>query len=326
MDCTRIQELLSEYIDGTLDPNAERAVKTHISTCNDCKKMLASLRTVIDELGALDPVKPPADFLEKIHERMEPRFGFDWIAKKLFVPFRIKIPLELAAAATITALVVFVLNIQQTEFRQKQMPKTSTPLRVAGKLKEDRIKSEFKKQARYSAPVLEETAEKTREKELGIKPPSPVLATAKKNASDIKGKPVELVLALRKDISRGFYAPDLAMESMQQSESDKKTVKNENAAGTSLGKSLVAGKKPPSFDPIAEIKDRIQKYNGKILIEKNHDQTGRPRSITVEIPAENYSIFLKELDRLAVFQSPQPSLPHKNQKTVKLLIHFIYPH
>ena len=138
MECARIKELLSEYIDGTLDAQARAVVENHVATCKSCKEELASLSALVEELGSLEPVKAPEDFLEKIHERMESRFGFDRIVRKLFMPFGIKIPLELAAAATIAILVISVLSIQQTEKQIVQIPKVSTSERIAEKSKEDR--------------------------------------------------------------------------------------------------------------------------------------------------------------------------------------------
>ena len=82
MDCAAIIERLSEYIDGTLDVQTRTAVEKHIAVCENCKQELASLRSVVEELGALDLVKPPADFLEKIHERLETRSGFKNILRK----------------------------------------------------------------------------------------------------------------------------------------------------------------------------------------------------------------------------------------------------
>jgi len=125
MECARIKERLSEFIDGTLDAQTRVLVENHVSTCSDCKAELASLSALVEELGALEKVQAPADFLEKIHEKMEPRAGFYRIMRKLFVPFHIKIPLELAAAATMAILVVTVLNIQQVRKEATHIPEVA---------------------------------------------------------------------------------------------------------------------------------------------------------------------------------------------------------
>jgi len=125
MECARIKGRLSEYIDGTLDAQTRVSVEEHVSTCSDCKAELASLSALVEELGALETVKAPADFLEKIHEKMEPRSDFYTILRKLFVPFHIKIPLELAAVATMTILVISVLNVQQVGKQVTKIPEVS---------------------------------------------------------------------------------------------------------------------------------------------------------------------------------------------------------
>ena len=160
MDCVAILEILSEYLDGTLDAQTRKVVEKHISVCENCKQEFASILAVVEELGAMEPVKPPEDFLEKIRERMETRSGINKIFRKLFVPFHIKIPLELAAAATVTILVVLVLNIQQTEI-QMMKPLTGTTSQSMGQnLKKDLLKPALKKQAEPPATVLEETPPK----------------------------------------------------------------------------------------------------------------------------------------------------------------------
>ena len=165
MNCAAILELLSEYIDGTLDEQTRTAVEKHIAACENCKQELASLRAVVQELGALDPVKPPEDFLEKIHERMEAPSGLNKIVRKLFVPFHIKIPLELAAAATLTILVVLVLNIQGPEFQTMKIPAPPTSQSMAKKPKENRIEPALKKEAGRSTSVFEEAPANLSERE-----------------------------------------------------------------------------------------------------------------------------------------------------------------
>ena len=143
MDCAAIQELLSEYIDGTLDAKTVQVVERHVSVCEDCKETLASLSAIVEELKTLEPVEPPADFLEKIHQRMEPRFDINRILRKLFVPFKIKIPLQLAAAATASILVVMVLNLQKSEYQKIQPLKAAKSEQLAEKPKSDHPTSEF---------------------------------------------------------------------------------------------------------------------------------------------------------------------------------------
>ena len=136
MECVRVRELLSEYIDGVLDTRARAGGEKHMAVCEGCKEDLTSMGALVEELGGLKPVKAPPDFLEEIHGRLRPRFQFGRMARKLFVPFRIKIPLELAAAATMAVLVFSVLSLQKGD-REKEVAERFSDGPVASVLREE---------------------------------------------------------------------------------------------------------------------------------------------------------------------------------------------
>jgi predicted anti-sigma-YlaC factor YlaD len=51
MECAKIKDLLSEYIDGTLDAQPKALIDEHLLACPKCNEELASLKTLIRELG-----------------------------------------------------------------------------------------------------------------------------------------------------------------------------------------------------------------------------------------------------------------------------------
>jgi len=111
--CDRIKKLLSEYIDGVLDAQTGSLVEEHLLECKDCKDERDALNTLIKGLGALDTVKPPGDFLERVHERVKGDSLLEKIKRLLFIPARIKIPVEMAALATTAVLVFIVFSLIQ---------------------------------------------------------------------------------------------------------------------------------------------------------------------------------------------------------------------
>lgn len=342
MDCAVIQELLSEYIDGTLDANTVQVVEKHILVCKDCKETLASLSAMVEELNTLEPIKPPADFLDKIHQRMEPRSGFVRLFRKLFVPFKIKIPLQLAAAATASILVVMVLNLQKSEYQKMQPQKASKSEYFAEKSKADHLTPEFKKKTKPQAPVLEEApgrlsdseqvmpAQKSRTKTLvqpsiqtKSEPSSSVLAKASSSLGI--SQPIELALLLKPVVIGNAYAPDTAMKTMPLPETDKKTIETERMDKDFLEGKIGAGQKNQVNDLLLRMNHIIRPLKGKILTKKYHEQKNRLTSIHVQIPAENYENFCRELNRLAFFKTPPPALSDQSLETVDLLINFTYP-
>ena len=341
MECAAILELLSEYIDGTVDVQTRTAVEKHIAVCENCKQTLTSLRAVVEELGALDQVKPPADFLEKIHERMEPRSGFNKILRKLFVPYGIKIPLELAAAATVTILVFFVLNIQQPEFRMMQIPTASKSQRLAEKPKADRITPAFKNEAERPAPVFEEAPAKLSnskpvllyQKSIGKTARAPIekefeasssmLAKGQVKQKIKKSEAIKLALVLKTGVIGGTYKPGIAMQATPLRESDSSTVEKKSALTDSFERKIDAGEKDHSADLLSSMKHIIDLVKGKILTVEYDRQAEQLKSVYAEIPAKSYESFCKELTNLATFQSPPPDLADKDLETIQVRIRFL---
>ncbi|MFC1576273.1 zf-HC2 domain-containing protein [Candidatus Omnitrophota bacterium] len=111
MKCSDIKKMLAEYIDGTLTESNKALVEAHVASCKMCAEEVAFLKTYIKEAGSLEKMKAPADFLEKVHERLERRFSFEKLMRTLFVPIRIKVPLELAGVMATLLLAFFVGRI-----------------------------------------------------------------------------------------------------------------------------------------------------------------------------------------------------------------------
>jgi hypothetical protein len=116
MECSRINELFSEYLDEVLDDSTRRTVEEHLAACGSCAEELSELRSCLAALGSLDTVTAPGDFLEQVRERIEreEQTSFlGWLKAKLFFPLRVKIPLEVAGLAMAALLVVFIYHEAQ---------------------------------------------------------------------------------------------------------------------------------------------------------------------------------------------------------------------
>jgi len=342
MDCAAILDLLSEYIDGTLDVQTRTAVEKHIAVCENCKQELASLRAIVDELRALEPVKPPADFLEKIHKRLETRSGFNKILRKLFVPFHIKIPLELAAAATVTILVVLVLNIQQTEIQMMKIPAASTSQRMGEKPKVDHIKPALKKQAEPPATFIKKAPAKLSDSEpvmltrrSKIKPATPLIQSESKPSPSFmakaeskqaagKGHPIELALVLKTGVIGGTFKPGITMQAAPLLERQESTVEKERTHTDSFEIKIDAREKDRSADLLARIKHFIDRAQGKVLAVEYDGQAEQLKSIDAEIPSQSYESFCTQLTGLATFQKPPPDLADKDLEMIQLRIRFIF--
>jgi hypothetical protein len=115
MVCVKIQKLLSGYIDGDLDARTRESVGTHLRQCEACNEEFLSMKELIHELGALEGLKAPDGFTEKVRRKIENPSWSARIRSSLFFPAKIKIPLEIAALATTAVLIFFLVNSFQSD-------------------------------------------------------------------------------------------------------------------------------------------------------------------------------------------------------------------
>ena len=55
MDCNAFVELVTAYLEGTLDPDTEQRFVAHLAECDGCDHYLDQIRTTIHTLGRLPP-------------------------------------------------------------------------------------------------------------------------------------------------------------------------------------------------------------------------------------------------------------------------------
>jgi anti-sigma factor ChrR (cupin superfamily) len=74
--CREFVELVTEYLEGTLPEEVERAIGTHLELCDPCVAYLEQMRATVRLLGTLPaPALPPAardrllDVYTQLHQR-----------------------------------------------------------------------------------------------------------------------------------------------------------------------------------------------------------------------------------------------------------------
>ena len=341
MDCAGIQERLSEYIDGALDETTARTVEKHISTCADCKETLASLTAVVKELNTLESMPAPPNFLEKIHRRMEPRPRATPLFRKLFVPFKIKIPLQLAAAAAVSILVVLVFNFQKPRIQMIQPYKAYQSQKAAEKPKADHISPLNKNETKNPAPVFKSTPPKIADSEQRVpaqrfimksfgssqtqKESEPASARpARAGSSAGTSRPIKLDLVLHTGTLGAASQPNFAQKTTPMREMVKKPSEEERIDKDLFASGIETRQKSQEETFLSRLNHILVPLKGNLLSVNTPEHTKRLESILVEIPAGNYTSFCKNLSRLANFKTPPPELSAKGLKTVKLLISLTY--
>ncbi len=320
MDCGEIKERLSAYVDDVLDAESKAVVEEHLSTCKDCQQELVSLKALVSELGSLESVEPPRDFLDQLHERIEARSWFPKILRTLFVPMRVKIPLEFAGAVAVAILVFSVLHTQKDQLRLAEAP--------VG-LKQERAGEQVameKRQAEAPLRVMEESVYKERAvdsfgdvaKDEAHKPQLAYkAATAEEPPAE--RETIELALVMKKEIRPESLAPGAAMEAAP-------------APKKKMSRSLALPQAAPPAKPerdeevdesLPRLKRLIELVGGEVVSLEYNEETNTLESIRAEIPAKQIDTFYNKLKALGDLQVPPEAVAGKEHEVLPVLIHLL---
>lgn len=119
MNCQDVRELSSDYLDRRLAPHELSALEEHLGVCPDCRREIEALRATISLLGSLDLVETSADFLSRVHRKLEKESRLSRIRGWLLEPIKLKVSLE------ITALVLVGILVSHLYYRSPELTKES---------------------------------------------------------------------------------------------------------------------------------------------------------------------------------------------------------
>lgn len=160
MNCDRVQDKLSNYLEGGLDPVQERTVIDHLSSCAACLNEAERLKATIQSVAHLPSVDAPPGFSQKVMARLRDEAGKPGLWRRLFSPFWIKIPIH---AAALILVAVFAAYLYQAYMPKKtQFAKGTHPAADEGPTTEA-----FKTD---SSPATEPFADRLREAEAPARP------------------------------------------------------------------------------------------------------------------------------------------------------------
>lgn len=72
MNCRRSQELMSDFVEGTLAPLLRRELETHLASCIECRELLSSLQEVMVSLQSFQVPGPSERLTALVLERSRP--------------------------------------------------------------------------------------------------------------------------------------------------------------------------------------------------------------------------------------------------------------
>jgi anti-sigma factor RsiW len=134
LTCDRLDELLPDYLEGTL-PTAERAgVEAHAAGCTRCASLLNDLQDVRAAAAALPTLRPSRDLWEGIAARIEaPVIELDAAARRAAVggrrprrDFRLAW-MGAAAAALVAVTAGITYSVTRAQYRETAVATTTAP-------------------------------------------------------------------------------------------------------------------------------------------------------------------------------------------------------
>lgn len=75
MQCQEIQDLLSAYLDGMLDPSLKDSTDRHLRECPACRAEFDDLKMVVGLVRDLPLVEPPGGFRQSLRHKLESKAG-----------------------------------------------------------------------------------------------------------------------------------------------------------------------------------------------------------------------------------------------------------
>lgn len=113
MDCKKIRQMFSDYIDEMLEDKKQETFKGHIASCERCRKDLAEYQVSWKMLDAGEPIEPSPDYVSQFWTELSRKpSGYkvilDWI-RNILLPRRMVYKFVLVSA-TLIAVYISVFN------------------------------------------------------------------------------------------------------------------------------------------------------------------------------------------------------------------------
>ena len=108
MNCEEVQKYLSDFLDKNLDVEYGAAIRDHLAICSLCSEEMAGLAECQRLVSGLPGVEPPVGFTNRVMAEVREAANPPSLWERLFLPLRIKIPLQATAVVLIAVLAAYI--------------------------------------------------------------------------------------------------------------------------------------------------------------------------------------------------------------------------
>jgi hypothetical protein len=118
--CQDARDLFSARADDALSPAEQALLQAHLATCAECQREWVRFERTVALVQAIEPAHAPAGFVDRVMGA-RPRPWYARLARGLFVPWPVKLPVEAAAIVLVAGLAVMIFQ-RSPELQQASVP------------------------------------------------------------------------------------------------------------------------------------------------------------------------------------------------------------
>jgi putative zinc finger protein len=109
LSCRDVRDRFSARLDEALDDDERIGIDAHLATCGECAREWERFERTVALLRAVPAAGAPAGFVDRVMAA-RPRPWYRRLARGLFVPWPVKLPVEAAAIVLVAGLAVLVFQ------------------------------------------------------------------------------------------------------------------------------------------------------------------------------------------------------------------------
>lgn len=122
MKCEEVQSHFSDYLDKTAEAPRAKGIENHLTNCPICSEEFAGLLQCWQLVSGLPEVEPPLGFTMRVMAHVADAANEQSLWKRLFMPLKIKVPLQATAVVLVGILSFYVY--QRADYEKTPLPTT----------------------------------------------------------------------------------------------------------------------------------------------------------------------------------------------------------
>ena len=328
MTCQDARDLFSARADDALSPVEQAHLQAHLATCAECEREWVRFERTVALVQAIEPAHAPAGFVDRVMgARARPWYAR--LARGLFVPWPVKLPVEAAAIVLVASLAVMIFQ-RSPELQQASVPPeprtesapmlvrqspsfTTGPLAKAGEKTTSRIAStptpEGISPSQGSAPATTPPRrEQARDAAEPPRAPAPIAAAESKAKSDEERKtllrkeadPSDALLSARKApaVASPPAGPTAPAPTVLEERSGSRQNLAQGYARTSAGLQahLAVGERVAAE---STVRDLVARVGGQVL---SQAKDGDAVVMRLVVPADRWDEMRRGLEALGTLR------------------------